>query len=305
MRFNSILLIFCALCVTVHPAASQNFDALTQSYSEDECSMCAGWNEPHAPFKIHHNSYYVGTAGLSAILITSSEGHVLLDAGLPDSAPLIIENIRTLGFDPADIQLILNSHVHYDHAGGLAALQMVSGARVAASPKSAPVLESGKSSPDDPQFGIAYDIPAVKRVERFTPGDTLQVGPISVASHATAGHTPGGTSWSWESCDENQCLGLVYADSQTPVSADDFRYSDSKAYPTAVADFERGFQTLEKLPCDILITTHPGASSLWERYENGPQGLIDSQACKEYAASARQLLTNRLEKEATDLNGQD
>ena len=304
MRLDLVLFISTAICITANSAAAQNIDALTHGYSDDECSSCAGWNEPQAPFKVYHNSFYVGTHGLSAMLITSPEGHVLIDAGLPDSAPLIVENIRTLGFDPADIKLILNSHVHFDHAGGIAALQKVSGARVAAGPKSAPVLETGKSGPDDPQYGILLDIPASENVERFTPGDTLQVGSITVKSHATAGHTPGGTSWSWESCDGNQCLNLVYADSQTPVSADGFRYTDSEAYPTAVADFERGFQTLEELPCDILITTHPGAASLWERYVGGPQGLIDSQACKKYAASARQQLASRLEREAKASNSQ-
>jgi metallo-beta-lactamase class B len=229
----------------------------------------------------------------------------LIDGGLPNSALSILDNIRALGFDPGDIKLILNSHVHYDHAGGIAAIQRVSGARVAASPASAPVLERGKSGSDDPQYEILFDIPAVANVERFTSGDTLQAGAIEVVSHATAGHTPGGTSWSWTSCEANRCVNIVYADSQTPVSADGFRYTDSEAYPTALEDFEQGFRTLEALPCDILITTHPGASSLWERLAAGRDGLIDPQACRRYAASARQQLGRRVSMEKADTDNQE
>ncbi len=284
-----------ALSSTV--AAAQAGDPLTRPYSEEECSSCAGWNEPQAPARIHGNTYYVGTRGLAALLITSPEGHVLIDGALPNSAPQILENVRALGFEVGDIRLILNSHAHFDHAGGIAALQRASGARVAASVPSAAVIERGASEAGDPQHGELLDFPRVPNVQRFADGETLRVGPIAVTPHLTAGHTPGGTTWTWRSCDDAGCLDLVYADSQTPISADGFRYSDNPAYPTAVADFERGFQTLETLSCDVLITPHPGASALWDRLARGPEGLIDREACKRYAATGRQQLGRRLESE--------
>ncbi len=295
-RFLTLIGIAVTLCA--HPARAQHADALTQGYPPSLCASCAEWNAPEAPFRIHRDTYYVGTHGLSSILITSPEGHILIDTGLPNSAPIILENIRALGFDPSDIELILNTHPHFDHAGGTAAIQQASGARVAASPASALVLERGSSGPDDPQYGILFDFPSVSGVERFTPGDTLRVGPIEVVSHATAGHTPGGTTWSWESCDNDGCVDVVYADSQTPISAEGFRFTDSETYPNAVADFEHGQRVLETMPCDILITAHPGASSLWERLADGKEGLIDPEACRRYAASARQQLTIRLAREA-------
>lgn len=284
-------------------ATAQDLDALTQAYPDSLCSSCAGWNAPQEPLRIHHHTYYVGTRGLSAMLIASAEGHILIDGGLPDSAPLILENIRSLGYDPADIRLLLNSHPHYDHAGGIAAIQRISGARVAASPKSAPVLERGQTGPDDPQHGIHFAFPSVANVERFTPGDTLRVGQLEVVSHATAGHTPGGTSWSWQSCDGNDCLNIVYADSQTPVSADGFRFTDSETYPSALSDFEHGRGVLERVPCDILITTHPGASAFWDRVESGD--LVDPQACRRYAAAARQQLEQRIKREADELQDRE
>jgi metallo-beta-lactamase class B len=284
-----------ALCGTT--AAAQAGDPLTRPYSAADCPSCAEWNVPHAPVRLHGNTYYVGTHGLTALLITSPQGHVLIDGALPSSAPLILENVRALGFDVRDIRLILNSHVHYDHAGGLAALQRASGARVAASVASAPVLERGTSMEGDPQHGILLDFPPVRDVRRFADGETLRVGPIAVTAHLTPGHTQGGTTWTWRSCDAAGCVDVVYADSHSPISADGFRYSDSRAYPSAVADFERGFRALEALSCDILVTPHPSGSSLWERLERGPRGLIDRDACKRYAAAGRQRLQRRLETE--------
>lgn len=296
MYARLLLLLTFTAGLTSCATTAQVSDALTRPYPDSLCTSCAEWNAPQEPFRIHHNSYYVGTHGLSAILITSPDGHILIDGALPDSAPLILENIRALGFDPADVRLILNSHTHFDHAGGIAALQQATGARVAASPASAPVLERGKGGPDDPQYDILLEFPPVAAVERFTPGDTLRVGALEVASHATAGHAPGGTSWSWQSCEAADCLSIVYADSQTPVSADGFRFTDSTTYPTALDDFEHGFQVLEELSCDILITTHPGATSLWERLAEGD--LVDPEACRTYAASARKRLDRRLSEEA-------
>lgn len=278
-------------------AAAQTGDPLTRPYPAADCPICAEWNQPHAPVRLHGNTYYVGTHGLTALLITSPQGHVLIDGALPNSAPLILANVRALGFDVRDIRLILNSHVHFDHAGGLAALQRASGAQVAASGASAPVLERGTSAEGDPQHGELLDFPPVRNVRRFADGETLRVGPIALTAHLTPGHTQGGTTWTWRSCDGAGCVDMVYADSHSPISADGFRYTDSRAYPSAVADFERGFRTLETLSCDILITPHPSGSALWERLERGPAALIDRNACKQYAAAGRQRLQRRLQEE--------
>ncbi|WP_420126779.1 subclass B3 metallo-beta-lactamase [Longimicrobium sp.] len=278
-------------------AAAQTSDPLTRPYPAADCSSCAEWNQPQAPVRLHGNTYYVGTHGLTALLITSPQGHVLIDGALPNSAPLILQNVRALGFDVRDIRLILNSHVHFDHAGGLAALQRASGARVAASELSAPVLERGTSREGDPQHGVLLDFPPARNVQRFADGETLRVGSVAVTAHLTPGHTQGGTSWTWRSCDDAGCVDVVYADSYSPISADGFRYTDSRAYPTAVADFERAFRTWETLPCGILITPHPSGSALWERLERGPAALIDRDACKRYAAAGRQRLQRRLQEE--------
>lgn len=270
----------------------------TAGYAPAACPSCAEWNTPTPPVHLHGSTYYVGTRGLGAILIASPEGHILIDGGLPNSAPHILENVRTLGFRVEDIRLIMTSHVHYDHAGGVAALQRASGAEVAALPKSAAVLRTGLVGSDDPQHAIALPFPPVSQVRVVAHLDTVRVGPLRVVAHATPGHTPGGTTWSWQSCVSGTCLDFVYADSQTPVSADGFLYSQTAAYPGVLADFERSARTLEGLSCDVLITPHPGASNLWGRLA-GREGatLVDRGACRRYAASARAALARRLETE--------
>ena len=159
---------------------------------EPPCPSCATWNAPQAPFHIYGNSYYVGTHGLTAILVASDAGHVLLDADLPESVPQIVANVRDLGFRVEDVKLIVNSHVHFDHAGGIAELQHLSGARVVASEWSAAVLKAGGVATDDPQHGGIRGIAPVAHVETLHDGEVLRIGPLELAAHVTPGHTPGG-----------------------------------------------------------------------------------------------------------------
>ncbi len=265
------------------------------------CSSCATWNQPQKPFRIYGNTYYVGPHGLSSILITSNAGHILIDGALPESAPLIVANIRALGFRVEDIKLILNSHAHFDHAGGIAELQKLSGARVAASQWTADVMKKGAVPRDDPQFGTISPIIPVARVETFKEETTLTVGPLAVTPHLTPGHTPGGTSWTWRSCENDRCLNLVYLDSLAPVSADGFLFSRRTDNPRG-EDFERSYSFLEKTPCDILLTPHPDASNLWQHLEQRdarPDALIDPAACRAFAETSREQLKQRLARESS------
>jgi metallo-beta-lactamase class B len=269
--------------------------------THSSCANCATWNKPHPAFRIYGNTYYVGTEGLSSLLITSGTGHVLIDGALPESAPRIVANIRSLGFRIEDVKLIVNSHAHFDHAGGIAELQRLSGARVAASQWTADVMNKGAVPRDDPQFGTIVPIARVARVETVKDGETLSAGAVTVIAHLTPGHTPGGTSWTWRSCENGRCLNLVYADSLTPVSADGFRFTRRKDYPHA-DDFERSFSFLASTPCDILITPHPEASDLWEHLEqrdSRPDAMIDPTACRVLADTSREQLRKRLATEAS------
>jgi len=266
------------------------------------CKDCAAWNETQKPFRIYGNTYYVGVRGLSSILITSDRGHVLIDNDLAESAPKIAASIGELGFRIEDVKLILNSHVHFDHAGGIAELQRLSGATVAASASSAQVLRAGHSGPDDPQFGTLRDIAPVTHVKVVGEAETLKVGALELTAHRTPGHTPGGTTWTWKSCANERCLNMVYADSLTAVSADGFLFTRNMTYPNVLQDFETSFRTLTTLPCDILLTPHPDASDLWQRLEkhdhaSAPDAFVDPTACRRLAAWARERLNTRVAAE--------
>lgn len=265
------------------------------------CDACAEWNRPQTPFQIFANTYYVGTRGLSAILITSEAGHVLIDGALPESAAPIASSVLALGFKVEDIRVILNSHVHFDHAGGLAELQKMSGAAVMATSWSASVLLSGTVPKSDPQFGVAPPIAPAQNVRTVKDGETVQVGPLTMTAHETPGHTPGGTSWTWRSCAGTSCADLVYVDSLTAVSANGFLFSRNREYPNAVADFEKSFNRLERVACGILLTPHPEASGLWQRLERrergDPEAMKDPSACRRYVDAARERLLKRVTAE--------
>jgi metallo-beta-lactamase class B len=278
-------------------------DAVRSVQTPPPCDASSAWNATRAPFRIHGNTYYVGTAGLSALLVTSSAGHVLIDGALPESAPVIAENVRALGFRVEDIEVIVNSHAHFDHAGGIAALQRLSGARVMASPWSARVLRRGASTAEDPQYGLLPSFARSDIARELADGDTVRVGDVALRAIFTPGHTPGGTSWSWRSCENDRCLDFVYADSQTPISADDFFYSRTQrsTYPTALADFERGLAAIGSLPCDVLITPHPGITDLFARIDRRSPGesvdLRSPGACRAFVASARERIAQRVASE--------
>lgn len=275
------------------------FAALARSQASPSCEHCVEWNAPQKPFRIYGNTYYVGPHGLSSILITSKAGHVLIDGGLPESASQIAAHVSELGFRVEDIKLMVNSHVHFDHAGGIAELQRMSGARVVASEWSARVLTKVGVAPDDPQYGVVRPVPLVAKVDTLADGETFHVGEIAITAHLTPGHTPGGTSWTWQSCKGAQCLNLVFADSLTAVSADGYKFT---RVPGAVQAFEKSFAFLKTTPCDILITAHPDVSNFWERvdgHNNGskPDPIIDAGACRALADEAEAALRARVAKE--------
>ena len=270
------------------------------------CTSCDEWNGRRAPFKVFGNTYYVGVAGLSSVLVVSSRGLMLLDGALPQSAPLIDANIRALGFRTEDVRLILNSHARFDHAGGIAALQQMSGARVVASAQGARALGRGEPTEDDPQYRSGHDprvhFPAVRRVEAIGDGRTLTVGDVTITAHLTPGHTPGSTTWSWRSCEGTRCLDVVYADSLNPVSDDGFRFMGDATHASLIGAFEKSIATVDRLPCDVLVTVHPSFTGLDDTLAARARGVtpepfVDANACHAYAADARQKLARRMADE--------
>ena len=267
------------------------------------CDDCPVWNKPREPFKVYGNTYYVGTQGLSALLVTSDAGHVLLDAGLTQSAPLILDNIRRLGFRPEDIKWILVSHGHFDHAGGVNAIQRYTGATAAASVKTAEALYRGENTPDDPQFafGKAFNgFPPVRKLNGLADLGYVQIGDDVIVAHVIRGHSPGSTAYTWKSCENGKCLNIVYADSLTPVSAPGFKYGKQ-----GLDTFRFGIQRVADLPCDIVLSPHPQFTQVDQKLKRRaelkagePDPFIDPDGCKAYAADGLKRLEARIFEES-------
>jgi metallo-beta-lactamase class B len=273
------------------------------------CSSCAEWNAPRQPFKVFGNTYFVGPGGVSAMLITSPQGHILVDTGLPQSAAVIDAGIRALGFKTTDVKLILTSHGHYDHVGGVHALQRYTRAEVVGSPQTARALAIGGPTPDDPQAplapppGVDY-FPALEGVRGVKDGEVVRVGPLAVTAHHVPGHTPGATTWTWQSCEGSRCLNMVYADSISSISNDTFRYTGGNGRPNIVESFRASITKFGALPCDIMVSTHPVASNMDEKLKKraamkpgDADPFIEPGACKALAATAMKSLDERVKSE--------
>ena len=259
-----------------------------------ECEKWDEWDKPAKPFRIHADTYYVGTCGIAAILIVNDEGHILIDTGTEKGADVVLANIAALGFDPADIGLLLASHEHFDHVGGMAKVQQVTGGLVVSSEIAIEVMLSGEDHPDDPQFGVHEPMRPIAHGVPYNDGigrDVLSA--FEITALTTPGHTPGAMTWSWQSCDGDVCQTIVYADSLSPVSGDDYKFSD---HQTDVALFIEGLESLVALDCDILLTPHPSHSRMVERAAMGT--FLGGMSCAEYANGKMRDLDARLEREA-------
>ncbi len=282
-------------CAAAAPAPQASAPAAGVSGKEyvAQCKDRDGWSDAAPPVQVYANVWQVGTCGIVALLVTSDAGHILIDAATDEAAPGIARNIERLGFKLSDVKILLNGHEHLDHAGGIGALQRMTGARLLARAPARAALESGEASADDPQLGINPKFPGARVDGIVADGEVVRLGPLALTAHATPGHTPGSTSWSWRSCAGAECRNIVYGDSISALSNDSYRFSDHPAY---VAAFRAGLDRLAGLKCDILITPHPGASDFHARLA-GSAPLVDAKACANYAAGGRARLDVRLAKE--------
>jgi metallo-beta-lactamase class B len=188
------------------------------------------------------------------------------------------------------------THEHFDHVGGMAAIQRATGARLATVGAAAKVMRTGQPDPADPQHDLLVKEPmAPARVDRvLRHGETLVLGGTRFTMHANPTHSPGSSSWTWRSCEGGKCLSLAYADSISSISSDDYRFSD---HPERIEAARAGLRVMEALPCDVLLTPHPGGSALLERL-SGKEPLTGPRACAAYAGLGSERLAQRLASEA-------
>lgn len=257
----------------------------------------ARWNAPAEPFRIAGNLYYVGTADLASYLIVDPEGMILLDGGLEASAPQILDNIRTLGFDPRRVKYLLNSQAHYDHAGGLLALKKATGARLLASAADADLLERGGAG--DFQWGDRLTYPKVSVDGRLKDGAQVKLGAIRMTAHLTPGHTRGCTSWTLPVEVDGRTRQALFI---CGASAPGYRLAGNPAYPGIMEDFRRSFATWRKLPCDLFLGAHASYFGMAEKRARmapgKPNPFVDPAGCRTFLDGAERRIRAQAAKEA-------
>lgn len=283
-----------AVCVPVSVRAAPLRPAPFEAH-QAQCAGKDGWSDPAPPVRIFGDTYDVGTCGITVVLVVGDRGAVLIDGGPVTAARLVAANIERLGLKLSDVKLILSTHEHRDHAGGLAELRRRTGATTAARAAERVSLESGIMAPDDPQrYNGAPTFPGVPVDRVLRDGEVVRLGALRLTAHATPGHAPGGTSWTWRSCEGAVCRAFVYADSLSAVSIDGYQFG---RHPARIAALRASFTTVAALPCDIVVTPHPEASDLYARLA-GRAPLVDRHGCARLAATSAAKLDERLRIEA-------
>lgn len=248
------------------------------------------WRQPIAPVRIADRTWQIGTAGLTALLVVTDDGAVLLDGGMPQAADALLANMARLGVAPADLRLLLSSHAHADHAGPFAALKRRTGARLAANAESAALFARGGS--DDLHFGDDIGYPPVQTDRIVMDHEVLSQGGIDFKVHFVPGHTPGSVAWTWTDTQDGRPLRIAYVDS---LSAPGYRLQGNPRYPRLIEDYRRAFGTVRGLPCDLLLTPHPQASG-WD-YAAGDAAGARALSCITYADGAETRFEAQLAEE--------
>ena len=218
------------------------------------------WNQPVKPFKVVGNVYYVGAAEVSSWLITTSQGHILLDSGFLETVPQIQQNVAQLGFRFADIKILLNSHAHSDHAGGLARLKELTGAKLMVS--EGDVEQLARGGKDDPNFGDRFLFPAVTVDRTLRDGDTVKLGDVVLTARLTPGHTKGCTTWTMKLREGAKLYDVAFVGSTT---APGYKLVGNDKYPNIVEDYDHTFRLLKTLPVDFYLAAHGSAFGLLEK----------------------------------------
>lgn len=249
------------------------------------------WNQPIEPFRIAGALYYVGPANITSLLVTTPSGHVLVDGGLEETAPIVIENIRKLGFRVEDVRVILSTHAHTDHAGGLARLKAVTGAKLYAGAADVDLLARGGRG--DFAFGDTLPFPPVTADVAVEDGREIAFGGLVIRAIATPGHTKGCTTWSFAVKDGETTRRVVMVGGTT---APGYKLVGNAAYPSIVSDFETTFAKLRALPADIVLEGHGFAFDL-EPKRSGKKPFVDATAMKATADRAEEAFRKQLQEQ--------
>lgn len=285
MRAIFLCLLFVLLC---------SASAFAQA---DETSR--SWNQPVKPFRIIGNLYYVGASDIASYLIVTPRGHILLDSGFVETVPQIQRNVVQLGFRLEDVKILINSHAHYDHAGGFALLKRLTGATLMTSEADAALLAAGGKG--DPNFGDRFAYEPVKADRILHDGDEVKLGGVTMVARLTPGHTKGNTTWIMTVNEDKKQYKVVFAGSTT---APGYKLVNNPNYPNIVSDYRRTFQLLKSLPCDVFLAPHgnffdlANKSKLVEQNKQ-PNPFIDGKGYKQFLEDTENAFEKELERQSS------
>ncbi len=285
-RFKLWILLLCAL------AASIGCSGKTYAQAND-------WMEPFPPFKIADNLYYVGSKGLASYLVTTPQGHILINSNLEESVPMIRASVEKLGFKFTDVKILLISHAHWDHNAGSDAVKRLTGAKYLVMDQDVPVVESGGKS--DFQYGADPSMlyPPTKVDQVLHDGDEVKLGGTVLVAHLTPGHTRGCTTYTMKVKENGKTYNVVIIGS--PNVNPGYKLVNNAVYPEMAADFERTFRVLKALPIDVFLGAHGSYFDLETKYaereKRGLAAFIDRQGYAKYVANREQAFRTELAKQ--------
>jgi len=264
----------------------------------------ADWTEPFPPFRIAGNLYYVGSKGLANYLITTPQGHILINSDLDANVPLIRASVEKLGFKFSDVKILLISHAHWDHDAGSAMIKQITGAKYMVMDADVPVVESGGKA--DFQYGNSpsslYPPTKVDRV--LHDNDEVTLGGSVLVAHLTPGHTKGCTTWTMKVSDRGKTYNVVIVGS--PNVNPGYKLVNNPLYPKIAEDYERMFRVLKSLPCDLFLGAHGNYFDMEAKYarmkEGGRNPLIDPDGYKTFVAQKERDFRAELAKQQAALS---
>lgn len=273
--------------------------AWTLGVGENASAQSPDWMEPFPPFRVAANLYYVGSKGLATYLITTPQGHILINSDLEANVPMIKASVEQLGFKFSDVKVLLISHAHFDHDAGSAKIKALTGASYMVMDADVPVVESGGKS--DFQYGTdPTDLYPATHVDRVLhDGDEVKLGDVVLVAHLTPGHTMGCTTWTMVVRDGGKTRNVVIIGS--PNVNPGYKLVDNAKYPGIAADYERMFRVLKTLPCDVFLGAHGGYFDMEVKYARMKAGtadaFVDPKGCAAFVTAKEQEFRAELAKQ--------
>lgn len=257
------------------------------------------WIEPHPAFRIADDFYYVGSKGLANYLITTPQGHILINSDIEANVPLIRSSIESLGFKYTDIKILLISHAHWDHNAASATIKQQTGAKYYVMDADVGVVESGGKT--DFQYGGSAEMtyPPTKVDRVLHDGEVVKLGNAELVAHLTAGHTKGTTTWSLKVKDGGKTYNAVIIGS--PNVNPGYKLVGNTAYPTIAEDYAKSFPAMRALTCDIFLGAHGSYFNMDAKYPNvktqGTAALVDPAGCRKYIDDRKKAFQTELAKQ--------